>query len=104
LGVNVKHREQPFVTQLESGARINVYYASQLEGLQLEHKNENISPRQFTLEPQDFSFNAKIKTIFDSTAYGGYKMKGLQFPLTSNSATMGHKLQGCTVDEILVNN
>jgi hypothetical protein len=31
-------------------------------------------------------------------------MKGLQFALTSNSATMGHKLQGCTVDEILVNN
>ena len=33
LGVNVKDREQPFATQLESGARINVYYASQLEGL-----------------------------------------------------------------------
>jgi hypothetical protein len=33
LGLNVKHGEQPFVTQLESGARINVFYASQLEGL-----------------------------------------------------------------------
>ena len=30
-------------------------------------------------------------------------MKGLQFPLVSNSATTGHKLQGCTVDSILVN-
>jgi hypothetical protein len=33
LGLNMKHGEQPFVTRLESGARINVYYASQLEGL-----------------------------------------------------------------------
>ena len=30
-------------------------------------------------------------------------MKGTQFPIISNSATTGHKLQGCTVDEVLVN-
>ena len=30
-------------------------------------------------------------------------MKGNQFPLISNSCTTGHKLQGCTVDDILVN-
>jgi hypothetical protein len=31
-------------------------------------------------------------------------MKGTQFPLTSNSATTGHKLQGCTIDDIIVEN
>lgn len=31
------------------------------------------------------------------------KMRGDQCPIISNSCTTGHKLQGCTVDSILVN-
>ena len=30
-------------------------------------------------------------------------MQGSQFPIVSNSCTTGHKLQGCTVDKILIN-
>ena len=30
-------------------------------------------------------------------------MKGNQFPLISNSCTTGHKLQGCTLEALLVN-
>ena len=30
-------------------------------------------------------------------------MRGLQFPIISNTCTTGHKLQGCTVDSILAN-
>ena len=40
----------------------------------------------------------------DKEASGMFvRMKGTQFPLISSSCTAGHKLQGCTVDNILVN-
>ena len=45
------------------------------------------------------SFQAKIKI---GTEEMKVQMKGNQFSLVSNTATTGHKLQGCTVDSIFV--
>ena len=66
----------------------------------VQHENEDILPRQFHIEPQQFPFTCMMN-LADEDRY--IAMRGLQFPVISNTCTTGHKLQGCTVDSILAN-
>ena len=96
----MKQGEDAFVLQLDNGTAIQACFASQVRYLVLEHENEDITPRRFHLESDVFSFGTRLCLGLDIDCV---KMKGRQFPLVSNSCTTGHKLQGCTVLSILVN-
>lgn len=98
--VNAKIGEEPFVLRLDCGTRVRALFASQVQSLLMEHENEDIRPSYFQVEATKWEFQAKL-TI--GTEKVNVSMKGVQFPIISNSVTTGHKLQGCTVDDILVN-
>ena len=93
--------EAPNVLKLDCGTSILALHVGQVESLLLEHENSDIVPSTFTIESKKFAFSCKLEVGDDMFPV---KMRGLQFPLISNSATTGHKLQGCTLDNILVNN
>ena len=92
--------EAPNVLKLDCGTSILALHVGQVESLLLEHENSDIVPSTFTIESKKFAFSCKLEVGDDMFPV---KMRGLQFPLISNSATTGHKLQGCTLDNILVN-
>ena len=99
-GVSMKVGEQAFRLKLDNGTTILAAYASQVRSILVEHENDEIFPRRFEISSQTFAFSCKMEisgedmfTFMNATA----------FPLISNSCTTGHKLQGCTVDSMLVN-
>ena len=98
--VKVKGGENAFELKLDNGTTILALYASQVDSLFVEHENEDITPRQFSVLADDFKFKCRM-TVGSEEMYCG--MKGRQFPIISNSCTTGHKLQGCTVESILAN-
>jgi hypothetical protein len=53
-GINAKNGEHPFMTQLDCGAYIDVYYTSQIEYLEMQYENDEIRPSHFTIKPKDF--------------------------------------------------
>ena len=60
-----------------------------------------MAPRNFTIGNQNFHFYCDIP-LDDGQAVTA-SMHGTQFPIVSNSATTGHKLQGYTAQSLLVN-
>ena len=100
----LKPGEQPFDLELSAGMTIPAVFASHVDCVYLWHENAEILPQEFCLQPHDFSFNASIPTSTDSYDPKRTRvMKGCQIPLVSNTATTGHKLQGATVENLLVN-
>ena len=87
------------MVQLSWVTKVRGYFASQILSLTLRHEVSDIIPQDFEVVLTPFSFQAKVhlneemRTVF---------MKGKQFPIISNSATTGHKLQGCTLAELAV--
>jgi hypothetical protein len=98
--VHLKVGEVPFLLKLDNGTSIQAVMASQVQDISLEHENKDISPRFFKTQPQKFNFSAKIDICGVTERM---TMSGNQFPIISNTATTGHKLQGCSLDAILVN-
>ena len=98
--IEIKAGETFFDLLLDNGTTICAIFASQVESITVEHENQDITPRQFEVLPQRFSFTCKMN-IGEEDRF--ISMKGLQFPVISNTCTTGHKLQGCTVDSILAN-
>ena len=99
--VNVKPGEEPFDLHLNNGVYIKALYALQVGSIDVLHENEDVIPQQFKVFPETTSFN--ITLCFGDEGNLKTKMKGRQFSVISNSCTTGHKLQGCTVSNILVN-
>ena len=99
--LNLHTGEHPFVIKLKCGTKILGVYASQVRSLTVKHENENILPALFEVKPKEWGFRSRIKDGFGTLSY--LDMKGLQIPLISNTATTGHKLQGCTLKDLLVN-
>ena len=65
----------------------------------LRHEVSDIIPQDFEVVLTPFSFKARVHLNHEMfTVF----MKGKQFPIISNSATTGHKLQGCTLAELAV--
>ena len=65
----------------------------------LRHEVSDIIPQDFEVVLKPFSFQAKVHLYQEMQTVS---MKGKQFPIISNSATTGHKLQGCTLAELAV--
>jgi hypothetical protein len=59
------------------------------------------------MNPATYEVAARVTSFVARIEIGGetllQPMKGRQFPLISNTATTGHKLQGCTLEVLLVN-
>ena len=98
--VKLKRGEIPFELRLDCGTTIHAMYASQVEHILVEHECEDIVPRRFTIESQVTSFHCKMHLEGEKEWLA---LRGTQFPIISNSCTTGHKLQGCTVEDILAN-
>jgi len=67
-----------------------------------KEKNSGISPKQFKLYPEKCYVSMKFKVDDKSVPT---QIKGLmmtQFPVNSNIATTGHKLQGQTKKHLIV--
>ena len=105
--IRVKPGEKAFPLKLRNGTEILGLFASQVSSIVVQHECKTISPSRFEVVSENITFVAKMhdKSIcLDKEATGMFvRMRGTQFPLISNSCTTGHKLQGCTVDNILVN-
>lgn len=101
--VVLKPGEQTFQVELQKGLKVSAVFASQVDYLLVRHENEDVVPQEFKLEAKKVSFKTAIQgSLFDSSEQK-LSMQGKQFPVVSNVATTGHKLQGCTMDEILIN-
>ena len=100
LKVVMKVGEQPFPLELENGAVVNAMFAHQVKCILVKHEAPDVHPSTFEVKPQSTNFKCKLR--FDT---GDMKAacQGTQFPIISNSATTGHKLQGCSCKELLVN-
>ena len=94
-----KAGERPVDIRLECGTTIRSYFASQIGFIRVRHVVPDIVPREFDVYAEEVAFRVKLEIdgVVEKCA-----MKGNQFPLISNSATTGHKLQGCTLHCIYV--
>ena len=98
--VRMKFGEQPFKLRLACGTIVFGMYASQVMRLEMEHESPDILPSTFFVESQDFTFTCKLTVSGEEMTTS---MKGIQFPVISNTCTTGHKLQGCTCSDLVVN-
>ena len=85
---------------LETTLLINAVYASQVSEIRLEHTDPDIRPQQFSVASTSHTFTVWFPTLFDTSRS---TMSGRQFPFVRNTCTTGHKLQGATMENILVN-
>ena len=73
----------------------------------LKHNNPKIIPNTFQLEPIEFHITARIlkpKLLqMKEDECKMVKMKATQLPVISNQATTRHKLQGASINQLLVN-
>lgn len=99
--VTPKPGEQFFPLKLQCGTVIPAYRANQIKSITMRHEMKDITPSEFTVEPQGFSFHPTFKLKNGEEVRTA--MSGDQFPIISNSCTTGHKLQGYTADALLVN-
>jgi hypothetical protein len=97
--VTVKCREQPIIIRLSCGAKVRVYFASQISALTVCHEVDDIVPREFEIHPKSYSFIAKVLIRSDK---GAGRIKGRQLPIMSNGATTGQKLQGRNLHSLVV--
>jgi hypothetical protein len=87
---------------LDGTIPVTAVRASQVSHIVLQHTNDRIQPRTFSLKPKKYSFKAKILKP-QALQVGGsehevLQMKATQLPVLINNATTGHKLQGSGVD------
>lgn len=103
--VMLKPGKETFLVNLSEITAVHGVFASQVHSILLRHANKDIVPSQFKMQPKEFSFTTKIPTdvlgLEESSV--DVDLKGQQFPLVSNTATTAHKLQGATVENLLVN-
>ena len=98
--IKLKVGEQPFSLKLDCGTTVLAVFATQFESITVKHEVDDIIPQIFEVETVTSLFNCEM--VFKDQTLKSL-MKGTQFPLISNTCTTGHKLQGCTCDQLLVN-
>jgi hypothetical protein len=94
--VHMKAGERPFQLKLRT---IHVYFASQVQHVSVRHEKEDILPNVFDVTAKNWTFTVEMDDDYEKNTV---HMKGSQFPIISNSATTGHKLQGYTALFLLV--
>jgi hypothetical protein len=104
--VVLKTGEIPVTTKLSNGTCVAAVFAGQVSHLELSHSNNRIVPSTFSLEPKPYTFEARFPVpeslSINDKEFEMVKMKARQFPLISNTATTGHKLQGATMNKLFV--
>ena len=79
-------------------------FASQIKEVQLESP---VNQNKLVLNPISFTFNIKLNVKSDIYSKMNLnfnrKMKAIQLPFVSNSATTCHKLQGATCENLCIN-
>ena len=100
--------QQHSIVLLDGEIPVKGVLASQISHVVLKHKNDRIHPKEFSVEPTNFTFKARIlKPQILRTKENdreAIQMKAQQLPILSNSATTGHKLQGSGVHNLFVHN
>jgi hypothetical protein len=97
--IHMKVGERPFLLKLQDGCSIRAYFASQVQHVSVRHEKEDILPNVFNITAENWSFKVEMEDDYHKNIV---HMKGCQFPVISNSATTGHKLQGYTALFLLV--
>jgi hypothetical protein len=97
--IHMKAGEMPFNLKLRCGTIINAVYASQIRSIEVKHENTKMMPATFQITTNERTFKARIQVEKEPMWQA---MKGTQFPIISNTATTGHKLQGASLDALLV--
>lgn len=108
-GIRLKDSATTNVVKIDGNIPVRAVAASDVEEIVLEHTNERVEPRNFSMNTKEFFFTAHILKPASHQCRGSPKkdylrMKGVQLPVVVNHATTGHKLQGFGVDNILINN
>jgi hypothetical protein len=105
----LKHGEMPTFTRLKIGSEyvhVQSCRACQVDHIELRHCNDRIQPNIFKLKPETYTFQATLSMpamLNDTAAISTKaKMRAVQLPLVSNTATTGHKLQGATIVDLFV--
>jgi len=101
--VALKSEKSPTVVTLSPGVRAwAAARAGQVDKILLHHLNDRVQPPAFNVQPKQFSFRASLPTpaalLPSEYDQDVVRMTAMQLPFVSNSATTGHKLQGCSVD------
>ena len=103
--LQLKAGEKPFVVAMD-GCPVPAVLASQVEYVELRHENNRIDPPIFRMKPRQYLIYAFVGQMgMDSTRKKDkdkIEMKIKQLPITTNTATTGHKLQGTGVDNLFV--
>jgi len=106
--VKLKRGESFFYVTV-GAVRVKAALASSVKEVLLQHINEDITPREFTVCPKDFAGVAAripkaqhLKSSCNPTDRKTILVDFLQLPFVSNSATTGHKLQGSGVKQLMV--
>ena len=71
--VKVKGGESPFVLKLDNGTKVFALFALQVDSVVVEHENEDITPRQFSVLTEEFKFKCRMTVGLDDLYCG---MKG----------------------------
>ena len=102
--VVLKTGERPEKVKVGNDTSVDCVLASQVKHVKLVHRNPDIVPREFFVEPKRMSFEACVpypKSISDKK-FEYVSMTGLQLGFVSDNATTGHKLQGSTLETLFV--
>ena len=104
----LKKDTTPFQIHLDDGNKVDAVYADQVLEIHLQHSNiYNIIDKNFVLKPRKFTFSARLTpppSLHSRSPRFTRKMTAVQLPVISNSVTTGHKLQGSSRDNILIDN
>jgi hypothetical protein len=96
----------PVLVRISDGVLVKAVFASEVDRVVLDHANDRIYPRRFSLVPKQHRFQARIlKPLALRTKKSereNLHMKAIQIPILINNATTGHTLQGCGVDVLFV--
>ena len=107
--VVLKPNEQPILIQVDEDVKVYAYYASQVRNIEVRHECKKFDPSIFSIKSDTHSMKVKWNVIRDfddlignSNAIEEVPMKFHQFPIVRNTGTTGHKLQGKSVENIMI--
>ena len=103
------HLQDATMITLEPGVRVKAYYASQVFGVRMRHENLSLSPSVVTVRSTDHYVNVMWPVMANAddligvaSAVEKFPMRMNQIPLVRNTGTTGHKLQGKSVESVMV--
>ena len=105
---NLKPHVQLTMVAIDKHHKVPSVLATQVESIELEHCNKRVHPTTFLVQSMQYRRTVKIAKprafIGKNNEREKVQMKFTQFPILLNNATTGHKLQGTSLDELLLMN